>query len=252
MTTFCRRWFRVRAPGAGQGCSALRQLVVAGAGTLLVLLAGCAANTCPLAAGVGLACEGNLWHVEGIPNLGRVRENVYRSGQPVGADQWRTIARLGVTDVLKLNALDEGVDDPAPKLGITVHHIPIPPSTKRWLSVFEQPSPEALRAIIEDVLEMRSEIVGPEWKGIGRINADGTVTKCAIDGEWSNRMRCPSKVWLIHCVNGHDRTGLAVMLVRVLVDGWTPLQAYAEALQWGYHPQLWLDRTRHEFSERNR
>lgn len=218
MTTFCRRWFRVRAPGAGRERSALCQLVAAGAGTLFLLLTGCAANTCPLASGVGLPCEDNRWEVEGIPNLGRVRANVYRSGQPAGANQWRTIARLGVTDVLKLNALDEGVDDPPAELGITIHHIPIPPSTKRWASVFEQPSPEALRAIVEDVLSMRAS----------------------------------GKVWLIHCVNGHDRTGLAVMLVRMLVDGWTPLQAYAEALQWGYHHQFRLDRTRHELSERER
>ena len=204
------------------------------AALLLLLLAGCAANTCPLAHNVGLECAGNTWHIEGIPNLARVRANVYRSGQPEGAAEWQLLAKLGVTDVLKLNRLDEGSDDGAAEYGIRVHYVPIPPYTTQWLSVFEEPRPTAMLEIRRLVEEMRADetfTCRPEYKG-----------RCAPQFQ--------RNVWLIHCVNGHDRTGLGVMLVRVLLDGWTPLQVYAEALRWGYHPQIsGLDRARQRWAK---
>lgn len=186
-----------------------------------LLLSACAANTCPLAHDVGLECSANTWRVAGIPNLARVswpgRADVYRSGQPEGADQWALLARIGVTDILKLNFTDEGGDDGAAAVGIRVHHVPIPPSTTRPLSVFEEPAPEARTAIDRLVVEL---------------------TK-------------PGHVLLVHCKNGHDRTGAVVMRVRVLVDGWEPLQAYEEARQWGYHHQVpGLDAARREWVRR--
>jgi hypothetical protein len=176
---------------------------------------GCAANTCPLAHQAGLACHANTWKVDGVPNLGRVvwpgRAPIYRGGQFEGAAQTRVLLALEVTDILKLNGEDEGSDLMAEEAGICVHRVPIPPSTKAWLSVFEEPRPEALA-------ELRAHV---------------------------EQMREPGRTWYIHCKNGHDRTGLAVMLVRVLLDGWQPLQAYEEARQWGYHHQIpGLDRTR--------
>jgi len=189
---------------------------------LALLAAGCAANTCPIAHSAGLECSGNLWRVEGIPNLGRVRANVYRGGQPCSDGEgeaaclaeWRLLARLGIHHVLKLNTEEEGSDAMAARAGIHIHHVPIPPSTKHWLSVFTKPDTESMQAI--------------------RF--------------WVQLMQDREAVWYIHCQNGHDRTGLAVMLVRVLVDSWGPLQAYEEARQWGYHHQIpSLDEARRQY-----
>jgi protein tyrosine/serine phosphatase len=40
----------------------------------------------------------------------------------------------------------------------------------------------------------------------------------------------------VHCERGEDRTGLVIGLYRVLNQGWTPQAAWAEMLQYGYHP----------------
>ncbi len=39
----------------------------------------------------------------------------------------------------------------------------------------------------------------------------------------------------LHCQHGRDRTGCMVALYRVVYYGWTPLQAYKEALKFGFH-----------------
>lgn len=179
---------------------------------LLALLCGCAANTCPIAHQAGLDCTANTWHMQGIPNLASVRPGVYRSGQPTMLEQWRFLAGLGIRHVIKLNEIAEGSDDGARELGMQVHYVPIPPSTLRWESVLEEPSPEAMAR-----LRWLAELI----------------------------REAPGEGWLVHCQNGHDRTGLVVMLVRIVVDGWTPGQAYEEARRWGYHHQVpGLDKAR--------
>ena len=45
-------------------------------------------------------------------------------------------------------------------------------------------------------------------------------------------------VWLVHCQNGHDRTGLVVGLIRIVVDGWEPERAWREMIARGYHDEL--------------
>ena len=53
--------------------------------------------------------------------------------------------------------------------------------------------------------------------------------------------------WLVHCKNGHDRTGLVVGMLRVIVDGWDKRHAWREMLDRGYHPELLgLDHVFHE------
>lgn len=192
----------------------------------LIAAAGCAANTCPLAHDVGLECSGNRWYVEEVPNLARVagprRPPIYRGGQPVGEEQWSALARLGVTDVLKLNELAEGDDNGAGAFGIRVHHVPLPPSTLRWLSVFEEPSPSTMRELRRVVEQMR---------------ASETFT-CRPGYEDRCAPQFRRNGWFIHCANGHDRTGFVVMLVRVLLDGWSYGQAYEEFRQWGGHHQI--------------
>lgn len=42
----------------------------------------------------------------------------------------------------------------------------------------------------------------------------------------------------IHCLHGQDRTGLMVGMFRVKFDGWTKDEAYAEMMQFGFHPEL--------------
>lgn len=181
-------------------------------------LTGCAANTCPKAHEVGLECHANTWRVAGVVNLahveGRSRVPIYRGGQPTSGEAWGELAlTFGVTNVLKLNEAEEGSDAGAEFYGIRVHHVPLPPSTQRWLSVFERPDNATMRQLVAVVEQMRR-----------------------------------GGVWYVHCQNGHDRTGLAIMLVRVLLDSWTPAEAYEEARQWGYHHQIpGLDWARHYY-----
>ena len=40
----------------------------------------------------------------------------------------------------------------------------------------------------------------------------------------------------VHCRHGQDRTGVAVGLYRVYVQGWTPADAYKEMIARGFHP----------------
>ena len=42
----------------------------------------------------------------------------------------------------------------------------------------------------------------------------------------------------VHCELGEDRTGLVVGLYRVLVEKWSPEDAWAEMLKFGYHPHF--------------
>lgn len=43
---------------------------------------------------------------------------------------------------------------------------------------------------------------------------------------------------MIHCSHGQDRTGLAVAMHRVLIDGWTKEAAEKEMLDNGFHKEL--------------
>lgn len=44
---------------------------------------------------------------------------------------------------------------------------------------------------------------------------------------------------LVHCLHGHDRTGITIAADRILVDGWTVEQAYAEAERMGHTNPLY-------------
>lgn len=44
----------------------------------------------------------------------------------------------------------------------------------------------------------------------------------------------------VHCRFGKDRTGVVVGLHRVMRDGWSRKEAYAEMLDHGFHPELFL------------
>lgn len=61
----------------------------------------------------------------GISNLFAVEQTILRGGQPssAGFDYLKT---QGITDIIKLNTDQEGSDDYATSIGLTVHKFPIP------------------------------------------------------------------------------------------------------------------------------
>ena len=150
-------------------------------------------------------------YVHGVPNLDRVDDNVYRSGQIDTREGWATIIHLAggrAVHVLKLNYDTEGSDTLAVSMGIDVHNVAMEPRGDQdaWddvLSVFKGPD-ENLADIAEHLLE-----------GAG-----------------------PHDLWLVHCTHGQDRTGFVVGRYRVLHDGWTKDAAYEEMLQHHFHPEL--------------
>lgn len=159
----------------------------------------------------------------GVPNLVQVRADVWRAGQPRTLEAWQYLASLGVRHDLKLDFADEGTDDAARAAGIEVVYLPIEPSTKAGFldqveDVFAEPDREIL-AKIEAVLRRIRDARGTEGG------------------------------WVIHCFNGHDRTGLVVGMLRIIADGWDKHHAFSEMLDRGYHPELvGLDRAFHEFT----
>jgi tyrosine-protein phosphatase SIW14 len=140
-----------------------------------------------------------------VGNLHLVRSGLWRSAQPQTLADWQYLASLGITKVVKLNFASEGSDDLAAQAGIQVITLSIQPEGDQdvWddiKNVFVQPNRQALAAAMSVV------------RGGGGV--------------------------LIHCSHGHDRTGLLVGLVRVLLDGWTKDAAYEEMLEMGFHPEL--------------
>ena len=148
----------------------------------------------------------------GVPNLQYVRANVYRSGQPTaeGWDYLRTLFDGKRVRVLKLNFDDEGSDEPARLMGWDVRELGIEPRT----------NPGGLIHAVGEVFEKPAHDV---WAEI-----EQQILLMDVTGE----------TYLIHCVNGHDRTGLACGHVRVLLDGWTKEAAHAEMLQLGFHLEM--------------
>ena len=148
----------------------------------------------------------------GVPNLRFVRNNVYRSGQPTveGWDYLRTLFDGKRVRVLKLNFDDEGSDEPARAMGWDVRELGIEPRT----------DPNGLIPAVEEVFEKPDPSV---WAEI-----EQQILLMDTTGE----------TYLIHCVNGHDRTGLACGHVRVLLDKWTKALAYSEMVALGFHPEL--------------
>lgn len=144
-------------------------------------------------------------YVNGIPNLVQVKEGLWRSGQPTTIEQWRYLKDLGITRVVKLNAVSEGSDDGAIAVGMTVHVLSIQPEGDKdiidnILNTFVQPDPARL-VEIETAIELGGGV-------------------------------------LIHCTHGQDRTGLVIGRYRVLHDGWSKDAAYDEMIKYGFHPEL--------------
>lgn len=148
---------------------------------------------------------GSTTYDHGVPNLSRVTEGVWRSGQPV---DWRYLRDvLRVDHVLKLNNEEsEAPDDPPP--GIVVHRVPIFPTT----SVVAVVASLGLTEVVLPSTEKRAEIQ--------------RILLTARREHW---------VLLVHCQNGWDRTGVVSGVALVLLDGWSKEAAWQYMLRTGFH-----------------
>jgi hypothetical protein len=120
--------------------------------------------------------------------------------QPQNAAEWQAVKDAGVTDIVKLNAPDEGPagfsDDYAVSLGMNVHYLTIEPRGDGPLlsqveGVFEEPDPA--------VVDKADAIVCDMTRKVG-----------------------------IHCTWGEDRTGYERARERVLCEAWDPDKAHEE------------------------
>lgn len=167
-----------------------------------------------------LAACSPMVYTDGVPNLDRVDDNVYRSGQITTREGWETISKLARgrhIHVLKLNFDAEGRDEPP--WSVDEHLVPI--------------QPEGDQDIVDDV---RGILTVPD--------ADALVEARSLICDPP-----PGDFWLVHCTHGQDRTGLVVAEYRVLCDGWTLADARAEMLAHHYHTELvGLETAWHRFS----
>jgi hypothetical protein len=79
----------------------------------------------------------------GIPNLFAVEQNILRGGQP-NFDGWTYLRAQGITDVIKLNTEEEGIDAVAEVMGMVVHRFPIP----WWRQMIFRPSHSLMVSIV--------------------------------------------------------------------------------------------------------
>jgi hypothetical protein len=148
----------------------------------------------------------------GVPNLAMVRPNVYRSGQPTaeGWDYLRTLFTGRRVHVLKLNFESEGSDNGARIAGFDVRTLSIEPRT----------NPDGLAHAVAEIFQQPPADV---WAEIMRQIR--SIPKVA-----------GNDIWLVHCVNGWDRTGLVCGHIRRIVDEWSKEAAFNEMLERGFHP----------------
>jgi len=145
---------------------------------------------------------GNGPATNGVPNFSEVEPTkVFRGGQP-NSRGWEYLRTLGVKTVVKLDYSDEGVDDEARKLGMTV---------------------------IDAEMQSKGFI---HWSGSPKANI---VNLAKAEAALSYESRWPIYV---HCLYGEDRTGLVVGEFRVLHDHWRTSDAYAEMRALGFHLEI--------------
>lgn len=171
-------------------------------------------RTLSLALALTLAACSPMIYTHGVPNLARVDDNVWRSGQITTAEGWDTIAALAAgraIHVLKLNFDAEGSDALAVARGFDVHLLAIDPQGDQdvWddlAAAFRQPSPARLAEIEALLADAHAHVA--------------------------------TDIYLVHCTHGQDRTGLVIGEHRVLHDGWAPQRAYDEMRAHHFHSAL--------------
>ncbi|MCL6480279.1 MAG: dual specificity protein phosphatase family protein [Firmicutes bacterium] len=127
-------------------------------------------------------------HLSGLPNLGKVHENLYRGGQPdAAAGGYRSLQELGIEIVVNFR---NDADDVEPErarleaLGIRFVHIP-------WSS-FRRPDNRQVAQFLQLLQQHRNQKI------------------------------------FVHCQRGAERTGVMLAAYRIAVQGWTAEQALAE------------------------
>lgn len=124
---------------------------------------------------------------EGVPNLYRVSDGLYRSGQP-NEEGFQNLAKIGVKTIVNLRATHSD----AGKIGSTpLEYVSLP--TVVW-----EADEAALLAFL-------------------RVAADPT-----------------KRPVLVHCTYGADRTGAAVALYRMVIEGWSREDAIREMVDGGF------------------
>ena len=148
-----------------------------------------------VSAGCATCCRtGTSTAAAPLPNLHQVDAGLYRGGQPT-AEGFRRLADLGVKTIVSLRAYGR-----AARHEHTERRL-VESLGMRWVSLpmrmYWRPSDEQVRTFLS----------------LTQAGADGPV--------------------FVHCQHGEDRTGSLIAVYRVFRQGWTPAQAYAEALKLG-------------------
>ncbi|MDR1049315.1 MAG: tyrosine-protein phosphatase, partial [Synergistaceae bacterium] len=125
--------------------------------------------------------------LEGVPNLYKVSDTVYRSGQPTRRG-FRNLRGLGVKTVLNLRS---------------------------WHSDSDELRGTSLREI-----RVRVRVWRPETGDVLR------VLRVLADKDGAP--------YLVHCDGGADRTGMAIALYRMVIQGWDREDAIREMKNGGY------------------
>jgi hypothetical protein len=141
------------------------------------------------------------------------------SNIPSDPGSWSELSDMGVNAVLKLNFEDEGTDKQATEVyGMFVYTEGMHPSTKGvdiegWI---DEPACFDLQVRVRQLVNIVTNY--------RRIYAEFPSAK-------------PLPKVYVHCVHGHDRTGLIIALYR-LACGWTVDAAEKEMLDMGFHRGL--------------
>jgi len=164
-------------------------------------------------------CSNGIPNFQLVPETKPTKHLVYRGGQPT-EEGWAFLHdKLQVTTIVKLNAPEEswnqGVDEPATRLGMRVVDLSIPPHD---YGLVPKSLSEPFKAIPEAKIALAIATLAAEDHG---------------------------NVY-VHCTHGRDRTGLIVGLYRVLHEGWQAKDAYTEMNTEGFRP---LNRNLREFWE---
>lgn len=159
-----------------------------GRGTLWLLAVALFVSLPAAAQNAAAARPAEKLTVAGLPNLGKIHENLYRGGQPEGgADAYRKLKAMGIEIVVNFRNDSDDV--------------------------------EAERAQVE-ALGMR--FVSIPWSGFR--HPDNRQVAEFLQLLRANR----DKKIFVHCRRGAERTGVMVAAYRISAQGWTPEQALEE------------------------
>jgi len=110
-----------------------------------------------------------------------------------------------------------------------------------------QPDPAGLRAVqkrgVRTVVVLRTKIPEEEREAAARLGLelvhvpmDGTRMPSMeeVDRALTVILDASKRPVLLHCAHGEERTGAVIAAYRVVVEGWDPAAAEAEALELGF------------------